>query len=178
MSNNSRLNIRAWGSKLWMATKSIFAPKLHEPLLYIYFMDGIKWKGTNSPQSHFNMGGGGTMCPHPYLLLWPPTLLRVRSLSKCIYVKFRYSRSIIWWEKCVILICTTFFEYLHLECQEFYFGHPLFSYTKMVVNINSRPIFHHKSDKLYLNLTYIYFERDLNRVEIPLRTTTLLIFSL
>jgi hypothetical protein len=58
----------------------------------------------------------------------------------------------------------------------FYYGHPIFRYTKKDIKINSRTIFLQKSDRLFLNLTNIHFESDLNSVEHPLRLTTLGIF--
>ena len=102
----------------------------------------------------------------------------VRSLSKCIYVEFRYSRSIVWWEICPKFIFTTICVHLYLGCLKFYSGHPIFRYTKKVIKINSRTVFLQKSDRLYLNLTDIHFESDLNSVEHPLSTTNLLSFSL
>jgi hypothetical protein len=79
---------------------------------------------------------------------------------------------------CPKFMFTTISVHLHLGCLEFYSGHPIFRYKKKVVQINSRPICLQKSDWLYLNLTYIHFESDLNSVEHPLSTTNLLIFSL
>ena len=43
----------------------------------------------------------------------------------------------------------------------------------MAVKINFGPIFLQKSDRIYLNRTYIYFESDLNSVEQPLSAKNL-----
>ena len=44
----------------------------------------------------------------------------------------------------------------------------------MVVKINVRPISLQRSDRLYLNWTYIHFESDPYSVEHPLRTKNVL----
>ena len=100
-------------------------------------------------------------------LVWAP--------SKSIQVKSRYRRSIFWWEICPIFIFTTIFVHLHLGCLVFQSEHPIFRYTKMVVKITLRPISLQRSDRLYLNSTYIHFESDLYSVEHPVSTKNVLI---